>query len=379
MDVIRKVGTIGCDQRQLKELATELSRYANLCEVEVFTDFSQLLPFFARGSFSALVIGSETVFADQDALRGLSCQYADIPFVLFAASPEECPELLETAPTMTLPCFASAREVTECLNALLEQEADGGIMHNVSPAVFLQFVEMEQRTCSIRIVDAATGQGGMLYFCQGELFNARVGKLVGCEAAYKVFSWEFVSVFLHNACSVRKNIIQRPLQSIIMMGLGMKDESSCSAGLPDGSFSLAEEENAETDDRQDLLAAYGDVDDGQRSPVVDPVAEQEKQAPFADIQSDIIEVLERENVLRDMYSCADDHSIYQAVAVLPQFMNLGALKMAFLDDGNRNDKVIVAGSPPVVLELGKKTAKDKILKTLEDVLPDRALAMQAKK
>jgi len=107
----------------------------------------------------------------------------------------------------------------------LAAEAEGGIMNDVSPSVFMQLIEMDARTCTIRILDSRSQQGGILYFNQGQLFDARTGDRRGIDAAHQIFSWDRTTIYINNRCPLTENRIDATLGSIIMKAAGMKDES----------------------------------------------------------------------------------------------------------------------------------------------------------
>ncbi len=121
----------------------------------------------------------------------------------------------------------------------LQKEAQGGIMYNVSPPVFFQFMEMEAKTCTAIVLDNGSRQGGILYFTDGQLVEARTGVITGLEAAHTIFSWNDVTVFLENKCPDIENSINLPLQTIIMQAVSMKDEDEEEIQLQDLERDLA--------------------------------------------------------------------------------------------------------------------------------------------
>ena len=112
------------------------------------------------------------------------------------------------------------------IEEVLGKEAAGGIMNEVSPPVFMQLMEMDARTCTIRMLDNLSDRGGILHFNQGELYEARVGEVSGLDAAHQIFSWDRTTIFISNECSITENRINANLGSIIMKAVGMKDESA---------------------------------------------------------------------------------------------------------------------------------------------------------
>lgn len=107
----------------------------------------------------------------------------------------------------------------------LQVEAVGGAIATVSPAMFLQLMEMEGKTCTIRILDNHSMEGGILYLRDGRLLDARVGMITGIDGAYKVFRWDEVSVFFRNDCPEMEDRINSDLQAVIMGALAARDEA----------------------------------------------------------------------------------------------------------------------------------------------------------
>jgi hypothetical protein len=69
-------------------------------------------------------------------------------------------------------------------------------------------------------MEMKSGQGGILFFNDGVLLDARIGEQNDLAAAYKVFSWDEFTVFMQNSCAPRENVIT--LQAIIMGALVIK-------------------------------------------------------------------------------------------------------------------------------------------------------------
>ena len=154
-------------------------------------------------------------------------QYPDIPAIIISAKDDA--ELQAIARTKGIIGYLKkpfqADKLVAAINSVLQREAAGGIMHDISPPVFLQLMEMDAKSCTIRIVDKTSRQGGILYFHEGQLLDARVGTLRGIEAAYEVFSWDLATIFMRNECEPREDNINSELTPIIMKAVGMKDEA----------------------------------------------------------------------------------------------------------------------------------------------------------
>jgi CheY-like chemotaxis protein len=63
-----------------------------------------------------------------------------------------------------------------------------GYIHGVTLTTFLKLIEMEHKTCALRVTSG--NSIGFVYFVQGELIEARAGELDGEEAFSEIKSWE---------------------------------------------------------------------------------------------------------------------------------------------------------------------------------------------
>jgi CheY-like chemotaxis protein len=152
--------------------------------------------------------------------------FPHLPVIILSAKSKE--EMLEIVPPVgVLEYFTKPFQMDllgKCIVKQLQKEAQGGIMYNVSPPVFFQFMEMEEKTCTARVLDNDSQQGGVLYFIDGQLLEARVEMITGLDAAHKVFGWNDVTVFIEKDCPEIHNTINLPLQTVIMQAVSMKDE-----------------------------------------------------------------------------------------------------------------------------------------------------------
>ncbi|MGQ9896412.1 MAG: response regulator [Acidobacteriota bacterium] len=67
-----------------------------------------------------------------------------------------------------------------------------GIIQGLSLASFLQLLEVEGKSCALRVT--ARGRVGYLYFCDGDLFHAETGEKSGEAAVYDILLWEDVKL-----------------------------------------------------------------------------------------------------------------------------------------------------------------------------------------
>jgi hypothetical protein len=107
----------------------------------------------------------------------------------------------------------------------LQRESEGGTLHGFTTGIFAQIVEMERRTCTLRVVERNSGEKGALFFKDGVLIDARLDGVTGNEAAHTLLSWEEVSLSIQNTCAARDKKIRGDLKGILIETLRKKDKS----------------------------------------------------------------------------------------------------------------------------------------------------------
>ena len=266
--------------------------------------------------------------------------YPDIPTIVASGVEKERIGDLATAPDILafLPKPYQPQTLSTMIHNALRQEAEGGIMYDVSPAVFLQFVEMDARSCSIRVLDKSGRHGGILYFFDGDLIDARLDELRGIDAALKFFTWPTATLFIRNACPPRANTINSSLQPIIMKAAGMRDEDESP---------VAEESD----------------DDLPRQP--EP---QEQQPPEPDSEPNLVRLLRDHlgHVCRaeDIDQGALVTTTLEQLRLFGEAAGLGDFHLGRLDD-ERQVRLLVAGPPPALVRLPRETA-ERFLAFLDD-------------
>ena len=118
----------------------------------------------------------------------------------------------------------TAIELFAQITKMHNKRADGGSLHNVTLETFLQLIEMEQQTSTLRIIDKKEKRSGVLFFRDGELMNARSGMKQGKDAAYEILSWSNVSLTIEHDCVFKEKLIDGDLQAILLDAMRAKDE-----------------------------------------------------------------------------------------------------------------------------------------------------------
>ena len=154
--------------------------------------------------------------------------YPDIPVIVMTeySNMEMEGLILESGAVGCIKKPFEVSKLVELASHWLQSETDGGIIRNVSSSMFLQFIEMEQKTCTIRMIDKATGKRGVLFFQNGQILDARVNGLArGEESAYHIFGWDEVTLCIQSSCRCYEKKIVGDLQTILLEAMRLKDET----------------------------------------------------------------------------------------------------------------------------------------------------------
>jgi CheY-like chemotaxis protein len=109
--------------------------------------------------------------------------------------------------------------------SILEKESDGGILKKFSLEMFIQLIEMEMKTCTVRVTEKTSGEQGVLFFWKGDLMDARICDRRGTQVAFEIFCWDNATFSIQDDCRLTKKKIDEDLQSLIFEAIRYKDES----------------------------------------------------------------------------------------------------------------------------------------------------------
>ena len=225
--MIKNVLLVDDDRPLLLMLQEGFARYRDTFSVLLAGNGMEALECIKRQPVSLVVTDLKMAHMDGfELLATIMASFPDIPVIIITGySTPEMERLAREGGAVAFvakpfPIENLARQIV----SMLRQEADGGTLHNVSSGVFLQLIEMEQKTCTIRLEEKTSGDKGVLFFVEGELCDARVGERQGEIAAYEIFAWDNVSLSIQNGCTVRQNRINKELSSLLIEGARRSDE-----------------------------------------------------------------------------------------------------------------------------------------------------------
>jgi len=320
--MVRKVLFVDDDQILQCAIENQLAGFSDSFSLSCAKDGFDALKKLKKTYFSVVII--DLIMPRMDGMSLLSHmrdKYPDVAVIM--TSEMSTDEMRNLIPDSGISEYFNkpfqADALAQSIMRALQKEADGGVMHKVSPPVFFQLMVMEGKTCTIRVIDKVSQQGGVLYFIDGQLLDARIGELNGLDAAYEVFGWDDVTVILHDDCEPREDRINSDLQPIIMKAVGLKDESDeCSFPVETIRSFLQEE----LGDKCDQL---------------------EGSAPAKSIE----EVVDALNKIADL-------------------SDFGSLKVVHVDNGKKESKIVLAGQPATVLSVNSDCPPEKVIQLLRD-------------
>jgi DNA-binding response OmpR family regulator len=260
--------------------------------------------------------------------------------------------------------------LAEKIIALLKRVSEGGTLQNVSTGMFLQLVEMEQKTCTIWLTCRNTAKQGVLFFRTGMLIEARVDGLTGESAALEIFQWDEVDLSIQNSCPVKVKTINKDLQAIYLEALRLKDEAV--ARVAGGA---AVRPKSERDPAKKPVAKAGP----RPQPVKanpKPVASESKAASRPDVglpkPMDRAETLRqkiesnmgRRSGLEDIYQDRSYADIVLQMLRLGKVLDAGELKLAYINKRQANDFIVLPDEESTVLAFHSKCPRDRIIQIL---------------
>jgi len=117
-------------------------------------------------------------------------------------------------------------DLAQKIISILEKESEGGVFTRVSAAMFAQLIEMEEKTCTVRLVDRSSNKRGVLFFREGELIDARVDNTQGEAAALEILTWDDVILSIQDQCSQKEKKIDSEFHDLVAEAMRLKDKTA---------------------------------------------------------------------------------------------------------------------------------------------------------
>jgi DNA-binding response OmpR family regulator len=339
--MIKKVLIVDDDLEMLLSLKEGLSRYDETFAVLTALDGADGLDQIKNNTISLVV--TDLKMPKMDGFSFLSQimeHYPEIPVIIITgySTPEMERMAREGGAVGYIAKPFMLEDLARKIVTTLRREADGGTLHSISSGLFLQLMEMEERTCTIRLFEKTTGKQGILFFRDGELLDAKSDTLRGEAAAYEIFSWEEVSLSIQNSCQQKEKRIRKDLQAILLESARLKDER----GQAGHDEAVEEEESS--------LSVH------------DQAAEEPSTIET------LMAVLDKElgegSGVEDIYYDDSWGELSKAIRGLGEFFMGGEWRAGYIDRGDSNDFILIPREKMVVMSVNPRCPRDRIMDLL---------------
>lgn len=323
------------DDRILRRLVQKkLEAYSDDFTTELATDGLDAVEKLKLEDISAVVTDLHMPRMDGFSLLAhLSEHYPDIPVIILTAfgTPDSRRAVLESGAAGFMEKPFGVEELARKIKVALKRQIDGGILQSVPLNTFIQLIEMEQKTCTIRVINRETEKTGVLFIKGGQLFDARIQELHGKEAAFEILSWEKVTLSIQDMCVLKENRINEDLQAILFDAMRIKDETM--AG------DLPRESDAEG--------------------FIPP----EPVSPLERIQNRLSDLLRGRPGLESVEISDEWDTLVSKSSELGQALMIGDLKSCFIDSVNQNQTILLTGDTIVKMTLNQQFPRE-IIRTV---------------
>lgn len=299
-------------------------------------------------------------------LAGILSMFPDIPVCMMTSydKPKTEEVVFKSGAVGYLRKPFTAMELFALVTKMLNKKADGGSLHNVTLETFLQLIEMEQQTSTLRIIDKKEKKSGVLFFRDGELMNARSGMKQGKDAAYEILSWSNVSLTIEHDCVFKEKLIDGDLQAILLDAMRAKDE-------------IAEEFEAEEAAEGGEILLDSPVHDGQPKEAEPPPMEETVAPPPVQEPAELppmspIELMRkkiktavgaRDGVLGIASDATWDGLIVQA-ANIGEAALCGRLNALYIRKDRGEQFILVPGAETAAIAISQDSPRDRIIGAL---------------
>jgi DNA-binding response OmpR family regulator len=340
--MIKRVLIVDDDVEMLVSLKEGLSRYEETFSVLTALDGSMAVQELRRIPLSLVVTDLKMPKLDGFSLLAhIMEQYPEIPVLIITgySTPEMERIAREGGAVGYIAKPFTIEDLAGRIVATLKKEAEGGTLHSVSSGMFLQLMEMEERTCTIRLFGKTGGKRGILFFRDGELLEAKTGRLRGEAAAYEIFSWDEVSLNIQNSCQQKTKKIKKDLQAILIEAMRLKDERR----QQEAPVALMAEEKA---------SALAPVETGEGPSAVEQ----------------LMDLIDKEfaqgSGVEDIYYDDSWEGLLDEISTLGGLFEGGELRAGYVDRGESRDFILVPREKVIVISVNQRCPRDRILEVL---------------
>ncbi len=222
-------------------------------------------------------------------LSHMSKKHPHIPVIMMSAycTPEIKSRLKSLGAFTILEKPIDFQEFVDHIFAELNAVSNGYIQGITLPA-FLQLVEMEKKTCTLRIV--SHGRKGSLYFQEGILIDADNGTDEHEKAALDMVCWDDPEIEIDSICRKKTRNIQPPLTYILMEGYRLRDERMKAAEAQPSIHAEAKEVGPDSVDFGTFLREINEEEAVQTKQTTETITKEDKMATTKEILNELAKI-----------------------------------------------------------------------------------------
>ena len=351
----QKVLIVDDDHIWLRLIKKKFENYADTFTTLTALDGTEAVDSLKQNMISLVVTDMQMPEMDGLALLAhLSENYPDIPVIIMTAysTPSSKKTVLDGGAAGYIEKPFVVEDLATKIIKTLQKETEGGTLQTVPLDMFIQLIEMEQKTCTIRVFNKLTENKGILFFYKGDLMDARINNRQGNEAAYEIFAWDSVTLSIQDECAIKQKRIKGELQAILFDAMRMKDEAG---GTPE--------------EFEEKPPAAGEPPPSTAAP---KKAAPQKAAPKKAAKLSFPDQLRKKyaaaagstDSLDDVYVDDSWFELLEHVKMIAPLFSAAPLKLCYVNRGEKLNLIIIPGDEPTVLAVTDSCPRDQVLEAL---------------
>jgi Domain of unknown function (DUF4388) len=361
--MIPQVLIVDTDHGLLETVRISFERYGKIFHLSTAVTAADGALALNNEALSLLVVDADTSLAKNGPpfLDYVTRRYPLLP-VIVTGRPEPLNPCVQEVGKRYLACLRKPFEVDHLAEKVLvavDWEADGGTLHEVSTFIVPQMIEIEKKTCAVKVTRLSSFRHGILFFSDGALVEALCEGQTGEAAAYTILSWDKVKIVINNSCSVRERRIHSPSNAILLEAMRLRDES--------------EEKEASEGDRQDRPGGPRQDDraeklDSGTAPSEEPLSERGTPAPGTNT---FLKTLASTPGVEDVYQDETWEALMEASDRVGRALNVGATRLVLVSgDQLDSDVMLLPADRTVVVTVDKLSRRDDMIETVLNAIPE---------
>jgi len=351
----QKVLIVDDDHIWLRLIKKKFENYGDTFTTLTALDGKEAVASLKKNMVSLVVTDMQMPEMDGLALLAhLSENYPDIPVIIMTAysTPSSKKTVLDGGAAGYIEKPFVVEDLATKIIKTLQKETEGGTLQTVPLDMFIQLIEMEQKTCTIRVFNKITENRGILFFYKGDLMDARINNRQGNTAAYEIFAWDSVTLSIQDECAIKTKKIEGELQAILFDAMRMKDEA---AGAP---------EDFEEKPPEPKKAPPKKAPARQAAPP--------KAAPKKPVQLSYPDMLRKKfkaaagstDSLDDIYVDGSWYELLEHAKLIAPLFSARSFKLCYINRGERLNLIVMPGEEPTVVAVTADCPVDQVLTAL---------------